>query len=80
MKPEEEEKEKEEENEKEEKDEKYAITEFVNKDLIKFSWEDCERNLPHVMDGLKVSQRKILYAIFKKKCSNYIRRASCSNN
>jgi DNA topoisomerase-2 len=68
MKPEEEEeKEKEEENEKEEKDEKYAITEFVNKDLIKFSWEDCERNLPHVMDGLKVSQRKILYAIFKKK-------------
>jgi hypothetical protein len=50
-----------------EKNERYAITSFVNDDLIKFSWEDCERNLPHVMDGLKVSQRKILYAIFKKK-------------
>jgi DNA topoisomerase-2 len=51
----------------EENEDIYAITSFVNKDLIKFSWEDCERNLPHVMDGLKISQRKILYAIFKKK-------------
>jgi len=51
----------------EDKKDIYPITSFVNKDLIKFSWEDCERNLPHVMDGLKISQRKILYAIFKKK-------------
>jgi DNA topoisomerase-2 len=37
---------------------------FINKELIKFSIENCKRSIPHLLDGLKESQRKILYAMF----------------
>ena len=40
---------------------------FANKELILFSIEDCKRSIPNLFDGLKESQRKILYSIFKKK-------------
>jgi DNA topoisomerase-2 len=39
---------------------------FIHKDLIHFSYYDLIRSIPNVMDGLKVSQRKILYAGFKR--------------
>ena len=39
---------------------------FINKELIHFSKYDCERSIPNIMDGLKTSQRKILYAAFKR--------------
>jgi DNA topoisomerase II len=42
------------------------ISDFVNKELITFSQEDCRRSLPNLMDGLKESQRKILYAAIIK--------------
>ena len=41
-----------------------SISYFLDKKLIEFSLDDCERSLPSVMDGLKQSQRKILYAAF----------------
>lgn len=37
---------------------------FINKDLIHFSNEDTSRSIPHIMDGLKPSQRKILFGAF----------------
>lgn len=43
-----------------------SISDFLNHEMIQFSLEDCRRSLPHVMDGLKESQRKILYACFLK--------------
>lgn len=43
------------------------IPDFINKELIHFSYDDCIRSLPNVCDGFKVSQRKILFGIFKKK-------------
>ena len=46
---------------------------FVNKDLIHFSNYNLERAIPSVMDGLKVSQRKILYAAFKRNLTSEIR-------
>lgn len=39
---------------------------FVDKDLIHFSNYDVERSIPSVVDGLKISQRKVLYACFKR--------------
>ena len=39
---------------------------FVDKELIHFSNYDVERSIPNLCDGLKVSQRKILFACFKK--------------
>jgi DNA topoisomerase-2 len=39
---------------------------FLNIEMIKFSMEDCVRNLPNLYDGLKQSQRKILFACTQK--------------
>ena len=41
-------------------------TKFINDELIHFSNADNLRSLPHVMDGLKPSQRKILYCCLKR--------------
>ena len=47
--------------------------EFINKELIHFSNSDNKRSIPSMVDGLKVSQRKILYCAFKKKLKSEIR-------
>jgi DNA topoisomerase-2 len=46
---------------------------FVNKDLIHFSNYNLERSIPNIMDGLKTSQRKILYSAFKRHLKSEIR-------
>lgn len=40
---------------------------FIMKRLRAFSYEDNQRSIPSVCDGLKPSQRKILYACMRKK-------------
>lgn len=42
------------------------VTDFINGELIKFSHADCARSIPSGIDGLKESQRKILYAVRKR--------------
>lgn len=42
------------------------MTDFVNRELILFSHADLVRSVPHMVDGLKPSQRKVLFACFKK--------------
>jgi DNA topoisomerase-2 len=39
---------------------------FINEELIHFSNADNLRSLPHILDGLKPSQRKILFGCFKR--------------
>jgi DNA topoisomerase II len=46
---------------------------FVNKDLIHFSNYNLERSIPSVVDGLKTSQRKILYSAFKRNLKHELR-------
>jgi DNA topoisomerase-2 len=43
-----------------------SISEFIHKDLANFSAEDIKRSIPHVADGLKPSQRKVIFACLKK--------------
>ena len=43
-----------------------TISDFLNFHLIKFSLADCKRSIPNGIDGLKESQRKILYAVRKR--------------
>lgn len=43
-----------------------SFEEFLNIEMIKYSMEDCIRNLPNIFDGLKQSQRKILHAFITK--------------
>ncbi len=45
---------------------KVNYSRFVHDELIHFSVEDNVRSIPHVMDGLKPSQRKILWAALKR--------------
>ncbi len=39
---------------------------FFNNEFIEFSMADNIRSIPSIMDGLKPSQRKILYTLFKR--------------
>uniref|UniRef100_A0A6C0CZA3 DNA topoisomerase (ATP-hydrolyzing) n=1 Tax=viral metagenome TaxID=1070528 RepID=A0A6C0CZA3_9ZZZZ len=43
------------------------ISYFLNNETIKFSRDDCKRSIPNLIDGLKTSQRKVLFALKKKK-------------
>ena len=51
---------------------------FIDKELIHFSKYDCDRSIPNVMDGLKISLRKILYSAFKKNLTTEIKVAQFS--
>jgi DNA topoisomerase-2 len=55
-----------------------AYEEFINKEFIHFSKYDCDRSIPNLMDGLKISLRKILYAAFKKNLTTEIKVAQFS--
>ena len=48
-------------------------SQFINKEFILFSGSDCERSIPHIMDGFKPSQRKVLYACIKRKLKDVIK-------
>jgi DNA topoisomerase-2 len=51
---------------------------FVNNELIHFSVYDCQRSIPNLMDGLKTSQRKILYCALKRNLTSEIKVAQFS--
>jgi len=55
-----------------------SYEEFINKELIHFSKYDCDRSIPNIMDGLKISLRKILYSAFKKNLTTEIKVAQFS--
>jgi DNA topoisomerase II len=50
-----------------------GYTRFVNDELIHFSIADNIRSIPSVMDGLKPSQRKILWAALKRNLTAEIK-------
>ncbi len=51
---------------------------FINRELILFSLADLQRSIPSVMDGLKPSQRKVLFACFKRRLRSDIKVAQLS--
>lgn len=44
-----------------------SFSEFVNLELISFSEEDNVRSIPSVIDGMKPSQRKVLYGAKRRR-------------
>ena len=53
-------------------------TEFIDHEMVHFSTYDCARSIPNAMDGLKISQRKVLYAAFKRRLTAEIKVAQFS--
>ena len=52
--------------------------EFINNEMIHFSKYDCARSIPNMIDGLKISLRKILFSAFKRKLTSEIKVAQFS--
>lgn len=44
-----------------------SVTDFINKELVQYSIAACNRAIPSLIDGLKTTQRKILFTCLKKK-------------
>jgi DNA topoisomerase-2 len=58
--------------------EKTKINDFINKEFKHFSNSDNLRSIGSCIDGLKVSQRKVLFSCFKRKLYSEIRVAQLS--
>src|SRR6056300_24686 len=56
------------------------ITDFVHKDLVNFSLADLKRSIAHVADGLKPSQRKVMYSCFQKNLKDEMKVAQLAAN
>ena len=54
------------------------VTDFIHLDLANFSAEDIKRSIPHVADGLKPSQRKVIYACLRKNLTTDMKVAQLS--
>jgi DNA topoisomerase-2 len=50
-----------------------TITDFIHKELKHFSNDDNIRSIPHLLDGLKPSQRKILYTLLSSSNNNELK-------
>lgn len=50
----------------EQNEKEITFYDFIDRDLIHFSCYDNQRSIPHICDGFKPSQRKVLYGALKK--------------
>lgn len=50
-----------------------TISNFITKDMVHFSLADLNRSIPHMMDGLKPSQRKVLFAAFRRNLTQDVK-------
>lgn len=53
--------------------EQVYFDDFIDKEFIHFSNYDLERSIPNCVDGLKTSQRKILFSCFQRNLKTEIR-------
>ena len=56
-----------------------TYSDFVNKELIHFSNDDNNRSIPSIYDGLKPSQRKIMYIALKNNITKQIKVSQLAN-
>lgn len=57
---------------------KVTYEQFMDREMIHFSTYDCARSIPNMVDGLKISLRKILFSAFKRKLTSEIKVAQFS--
>ena len=59
-------------------DSEVTYNDFIHKEFIHFSNEDLKRSVPCLCDGLKPTQRKVLYSVFKRNLKKEIKVAQLS--
>lgn len=52
---------------------KMTFDDFINKELVQFSLSDVLRSIPSIYDGLKPSQRKVIYTLLSKNYKKEIK-------
>lgn len=57
-----------------------SLDDLIHKNLIHFSIDDLSRSIPNIMDGLKISQRKVLFTCFKRNITNEIKVAQLAGS
>ena len=50
-----------------------TFSDFINQELIRFSRADIHRSIPSAIDGLKPSQRKVLFGCFKRNLQEEVK-------
>ena len=50
-----------------------SYKDYVDNELVHFSKYDCDRSIPNLVDGNKISQRKVLFACFKRNLTKEIK-------
>ena len=50
-----------------------SLGDFIHKEMKHFSKKDCDRSIANLMDGFKISQRKIAFAAFKRNLKEEIK-------
>lgn len=57
-----------------------SYSDFIHSELVHFSNYDNIRSIPHMLDGLKPSQRKVLYACLKRNLTREIKVSQLSGH
>ena len=50
-----------------------SVGDFIDKEIIHFSKYDNERSIPSLIDGLKTSQRKVMFSAFKRNLTKEVK-------
>ena len=50
-----------------------SISDFIDRDMVNFSIADVKRSIPHMCDGLKPSQRKVMFGCMKRNLTSEIK-------
>lgn len=57
----------------------WKVTDFLNNDLAAYASYDNVRKLPSYIDGMKMSQRKVVYTLLKKYPKEFIKTETLAN-
>jgi DNA topoisomerase-2 len=50
-----------------------TLGDFIHKEMKHFSKYDCDRSIPNLMDGFKISNRKIMFGVFERNLKEEIK-------
>lgn len=56
-----------------------SVTDYFTQDLIDYAAYDNIRKIPSYIDGLKMSQRKVIYTLFKKYPKEFVKTETLAN-